>query len=171
MDAFIQSPKFYYTMIMTLRIFLLREKDPDRWALIWNLESHKTEEQSQRVLSFFAAVVEKLQISIGLPKKDIPTITTIMRITYVNCFKKLSGEESNITNSSMISIVYGSLEAGLPNNRAAFVGCHDRHLCPIFANWLYQLPTLPLPLFTCHAKVAILSDSLFLTLLLFLNDI
>jgi hypothetical protein len=63
----------------------------------------------------------------------------------------------------MISIVYGSLEAGLPNNRAAIVGCHGRHLRPIFANWLYQLPTLPLPLFTRHAKVAILSDSLFLT--------
>jgi hypothetical protein len=62
----------------------------------------------------------------------------------------------------MISIVHGSLEAGLPNNWAAIVGCHGRHLRPIFANWLYQLPTLPLPLFTRHAKVAIL-DSLFLT--------
>jgi hypothetical protein len=45
----------------------------------------------------------------------------------------------------MISIVYGSLVAGLPNNRDAIVSCHGRHLRPIFANWLYQLPTLPLP--------------------------
>jgi hypothetical protein len=63
--------------------------------------------------------------------------------------------------STMISIVYGSLVAGLPNNRDAIVGGHGRHLRPIFANWLYQLPTLPPPLFTCQAKVAILSDSLF----------
>jgi hypothetical protein len=63
----------------------------------------------------------------------------------------------------MISIVYGSLEAGLPNNRDAIVGSHGRHLRPIFANWLYQLPTIPLSLFTCHAKVAIILDSLFLT--------
>jgi hypothetical protein len=63
----------------------------------------------------------------------------------------------------MISIVYGSLVAGLPNNRDAIVGGHGRHLRPIFANWLYQLPPLPPPLFTCQAKVAILSDSLFLT--------
>jgi hypothetical protein len=65
--------------------------------------------------------------------------------------------------SIMISIVYGSLEAGLPKNRAALVGCHGRNLHPIFANWLNQRPTLPLPLFTCHVKVAILSNSLFLT--------
>jgi hypothetical protein len=62
----------------------------------------------------------------------------------------------------MISIVYGSLEAGLPNNRDAIVGSHGRHLRPIFANWLYQLPTLPPPLSMCRAKVAILSDSLFM---------
>jgi hypothetical protein len=43
----------------------------------------------------------------------------------------------------MISIVYGSLVAGLPNNRDALVDGHGRHLRPIFANWLYQLPTLP----------------------------
>jgi hypothetical protein len=64
---------------------------------------------------------------------------------------------------TMISIVYGSLEAGLPYNRAEIVGSHGRHLRPIFANLLYQLPTLSLPLFTCHAKVAIILDSLFLT--------
>jgi hypothetical protein len=70
---------------------------------------------------------------------------------------------SNFHGLPMISLVYGLLVAGLPNNRAAFVGCHGRHLRPIFANWLYQLPTLPLPLFTCHAKVATLPDSLFMT--------
>jgi hypothetical protein len=59
----------------------------------------------------------------------------------------------------MISIVYGSLEAGLPKNRAAIVGCLGRHLRPIFANWLYQLPTLPIPLFMCHAKVAAYASS------------
>jgi hypothetical protein len=45
----------------------------------------------------------------------------------------------------MISIVYGSLEAGLLYNRAAIVGSHGKHLRPIFTNWLYQLPTLPFP--------------------------
>jgi hypothetical protein len=57
---------------------------------------------------------------------------------------------------TMISIVYGSLVAGLPNNRAAVVGGHGKHLRPIFANWLYQLPTLPPLLFTCQAKVTII---------------
>jgi hypothetical protein len=63
----------------------------------------------------------------------------------------------------MISIVYGSLVAGLPNNRDAIFGGHGRHLRPIFANWLYQVPTLPPPLYTCLAKVAMLSDALFQT--------
>jgi hypothetical protein len=47
------------------------------------------------------------------------------------------------TAVGMISIVYGSLVAGLPNNRDAIFGGHGRHLRPIFANWLYQVPTLP----------------------------
>jgi hypothetical protein len=46
---------------------------------------------------------------------------------------------------AMISIVYGSPAAGSGNKRAALIGGLGRHLRPIFANWLYQLPTLPLP--------------------------
>jgi hypothetical protein len=64
---------------------------------------------------------------------------------------------------TMISIVYGSPAAGSGNKRAGLIGGLGRHLRPIFANWLYQLPTLPPPLSMCLAKVAILSDSLFLT--------
>jgi hypothetical protein len=45
----------------------------------------------------------------------------------------------------MIIIVYGSILRPSSYNRAALVGCHGRQLHPIFANWLYQLPTLPLP--------------------------
>jgi hypothetical protein len=63
----------------------------------------------------------------------------------------------------MISIVYGSPAAGSGNKRAALIGGLGRHLRPIFANWLYQLPPLPPLLFTCQVKVAILSDSFFLT--------
>jgi hypothetical protein len=62
----------------------------------------------------------------------------------------------DFNGQTMISIVYGSLVSGLPNNRAAVVGGHGRHLRPIFANWLYQLPNLPALLFTCQAKVAII---------------
>jgi hypothetical protein len=61
----------------------------------------------------------------------------------------------------MIIIVYGSILRSSSNNRAALIGCHGRQLHPIIANWLCQLPTLPPPLFTRHAKVDILLDSLF----------
>jgi hypothetical protein len=78
-----KSPQLFYAMVMTLRTFLLREKDPERWALIWNLESH-TGEHDQSVLAFVAYVVELLQITIGLLDEDIPTITTIFGIHLVN---------------------------------------------------------------------------------------
>jgi hypothetical protein len=49
----------------------------------------------------------------------------------------------------MISIVYGSLVAGLPNNRAAYVGCHGRYLprdVPYgdinLQECMYSLPTI-----------------------------
>jgi hypothetical protein len=47
---------------------------------------------------------------------------------------------------SMISIVYGSPAAGSGNKRAASIGGLGRRpagIRTIFANWLYQLPTLP----------------------------
>jgi hypothetical protein len=47
------------------------------------------------------------------------------------------------TSSTMIRIVYGSPAAGSGNKRAALIGGRGRHLRPIVANWLYQLPTLP----------------------------
>jgi hypothetical protein len=46
----------------------------------------------------------------------------------------------------MISIVYGSPAAGSGNKRAASTGGLGRRpagIRTIFANWLYQLPTLP----------------------------
>jgi hypothetical protein len=66
----------------------------------------------------------------------------------------------------MIIIVYGSILRSSSNNRAALIGCHGRQLHLIIANWLCQLPTLPPPFFTCHAKVDILLDSLFLNFLM-----
>jgi hypothetical protein len=45
---------------------------------------------------------------------------------------------------TMIIIVYGSILGPFSNNRAASVGCQGRQLRPIFADWLCQLPTLPL---------------------------
>jgi hypothetical protein len=50
----------------------------------------------------------------------------------------------------MISIVYGSAEAGLPNNWAP-TSADLANDAPNICDWLFQLPTLPLPLFTLNA--------------------
>jgi hypothetical protein len=83
-DVFVKFPSKLYDMIWLLRIFLLREKDPERWTLIWNLESHKTENiHSQHFLTSSAAM---LLGRIGLLEEDIPTFTTLAGIIGVNQF-------------------------------------------------------------------------------------
>jgi hypothetical protein len=42
----------------------------------------------------------------------------------------------------MISIVYGSILPPFPNNRAAIVGCHGRHL-PYFSEMARTIPHPP----------------------------
>jgi hypothetical protein len=84
-DNFFKAPEVYYKIIVLLRTFLLREKDPERWALIWNLESHKTE-QEELIFDPVRCLVKLLQITSGLLEEDIHTITTIMCILNVNQF-------------------------------------------------------------------------------------
>jgi hypothetical protein len=103
MDIFLKYPDSFHDMIFLLRIFLLREKDPDCWALIWNLESHKTEKQIQRVLTAVDSVVDLLQKTIGLLEEDIPIITTIMGIINVNQFTFVEIEK----NQSPVVLLFG----------------------------------------------------------------
>jgi hypothetical protein len=83
-DVFVKFPYKFYEMIWLLRIFLLQEKDPDRWTLIWNLKSPKTENQIQHFLTSSVAI---LLDKIGLLEEDIPTFTKIMGIVNVNQFE------------------------------------------------------------------------------------
>jgi hypothetical protein len=92
---FLKSPEVFYEMILLLRTFLLREKDPERWALIWNLESHKTEHEEALafgpvLLTAVDLLVKLLQITSGLLEVDIDTITTILGIFNVNQFAETS---------------------------------------------------------------------------------
>jgi hypothetical protein len=83
-ESFWKSPNSFNDMILVLRIFLLREKDPDRWAFFWNLESNMTKKQV--IFTNTVDVVKLLQITIGLLQEDIPTLNMIMGIICINLF-------------------------------------------------------------------------------------
>jgi hypothetical protein len=97
-----------------------------------------------------------------------PLFTWPQKIWMLHALHKMwcNKQKNDHMMATMIIIAYGSILAPFSYNRAASVGCHGRQLRPIFADWLCQLPTLRSPRpspFHVSAKVAILSDSLFLT--------
>jgi hypothetical protein len=60
--------------------------------------------------------------------------------------KSLKGSDATFTTSTtMISIVYGSLVAGLPNNQDAFVGGHGRHFAQYLRTGSTNYPPSPSP--------------------------
>jgi hypothetical protein len=111
-DYFFESPENFYAMIAVLRTFLLQEKDPDCWALIWSLESHKTKKKSRWFLRYVESLVGLLQRSIGLREEDISTITTIIDI-----------HQTNILSKSEACVLYGL--ASMPMHDCLFNTGYD----------------------------------------------
>jgi hypothetical protein len=91
---FFKPSETCYPIITPLRTFLLRENDPEVWALILSLMSNMT--TSFQSLEAVTAIISKLRATIDLKEEDIPTITKIVGILNVNSFGDL--EDKGISN-------------------------------------------------------------------------
>jgi hypothetical protein len=97
-QLFWESPHQYYDMIHPLRILLLREKDPVRLALIWDLVSHKTE--NPRLLNNIMTRIDTLEKTVNRTE-EAKTLITLQGILGTNEF------DYKLCNSECISVLFG----------------------------------------------------------------
>ena len=119
-----------YSIISPIRALKLRERDPERWKLLW---SHMSHDKKRRASAFWRdktkKIVEAMKVAIGLKEVDVKTVEIILGVLLVNDFEVGLYDDgdaiSGLVSSSETSIRGLFALASIPSHNCVANATHD----------------------------------------------